>query len=795
MIKNYFLITLRSMMKNKLHLFINIFGMAIAVATCIVSYYNYDFNDSFDSVQENLSTIYRVNSVREFQNEATTYGYVPMGLGNAIKENVPDVQALTRYYPANGDFRIGDDIFSEAIQYVDPSFFDMFTFEFVDGSGQAIADKQTIIISEGQAKKYFNDIHVTGKLIAQMLDSGRVKEYRVGGVYKRPPENSSFGFDAAYTLFDNQFDYAPAEYNENSWRYRTELFVRVNDPSRVAAITRQVQPMAENNNRIREDFIIKGFVLDPLKGMGVRDSYNEVPGTWTREASPIAAVIGTAMMGILILLIACFNLTNTSIAISSGRLKEIGIRKVMGSERKHLVVQFLGETFFICLVSLLVGVLLAEFFMIPAFNEMWKDMKLETNYFGTPDFTWFMAGTLLFTALAAGAYPAFYISKFQSIAILKGKLKFGGTNPFTRILLTLQFTISLVGIVCSFAFIENARYQREFDLGFDKSGVVYSPIENKSDFEVYKNELGKDPEIKSISGTEHHFFSNYYNDPIKSGDVQVEADILNVGDDYLKTVGLTLLEGRDFIKDSETDKKESIIVTEGLARKFGWKDPIGKEVIWMDTVKLYVSGVIKDVYSHGLWDQLEPTMLRYGGDAKVNYIVVSGPADKIIDINKYMERAWDRLFPNKMYRGRYMDEEIVEANEVNNNILKMFGFLGVVALFLSATGLFTMLSLNIIKRMKEIGVRKVLGASIANISKVVNREFAIILLIACGLGGFAGSFLAGMLMGSIWDYYLATTAYAIALSIMLLLFISFMSIAFKTYNAAKMNPAKTLRDE
>lgn len=795
MLKNYFLITLRSMMKNKLHIFINVFGLAIAVATCIVSYYNYDFNSSFDTNHENLSSIYRVNSTREFQNKTTTYGYVPIGLGNAMKETVSDIDKLTRYYPDRGDFRIGNEIFSEGIQYVDPDMFSMFTFEFIDGNGASVEDKNTIILSEGQARKFFNTEHVVGKAVTQILDSGKVKEYVIGGVYKDQPENSSFGFEGTYVLYDNWFDGDDPEFNENSWKFRSQLYVQINDASRIAAVENQIRPLTENNNRIREDFIIKEFKLDPLKGMGVRDSYNEVPGTWTRQASPLAAVAGTAMMGILILLIACFNLTNTSIAISSGRLKEIGIRKVMGSERKHLILQFMGETVFIAFIALILGGLLAEFFLIPAFNELWEDMKLQTNYFGTPDFTLFMVGTLFFVALAAGSYPALYISKFQSIEILKGKLKFGGTNPFTRVLLTLQFAISLVGIVCSFAFVENAKFQREFDLGFNKSGVVYSRVENQADFEVYKNELAKSSDIKLISGTEHHFFSSYYNDPIKSGEEQIEVDILNVGDDYMEALGITLLQGRNFKKDSETDRKESVIVTEGLARKFNWQDPIGKKIIWMDTVSLYVIGVVKDIYSHGLWDQLEPTMFRYGTEDKIGYIVVNGPSDKIVDINRYMESAWNELFPNKMYRGRYMDEEIVEANTVNNNIVKMFIFLGVVALFLSATGLFTMLSLNIIKRMKEIGVRKVLGASIANISKVVNMEFVMILLIASVLGVWGGYFMAKTLMGGIWDYYLAATISTLSISVFLMLFISFLSIVFKTYNAARMNPAKTLRDE
>lgn len=234
--------------------------------------------------------------------------------------------------------------------------------------------------------------------------------------------------------------------------------------------------------------------------MAVRDEIDERPGSWTREASPLAAVVGTGMMGILILLIACFNLTNTAIAVSSRRLKEIGLRKVMGSNRYQLVLQFMGETMFICFVSLIVGILIAEFLLIPAFNSLWPYMKLTTNYVGNPNFLFFMIGTLIFTGILAGSYPALYISKFQPISILKGKLKFGGTSFFTRFLLTLQYGISLIAIVCSFAFIGNSKYQRDFNLGFDQKGVVYTYVNDGNEFETFRNALQENPDIKSIGG-------------------------------------------------------------------------------------------------------------------------------------------------------------------------------------------------------------------------------------------------------------------------------------------------------
>ena len=793
MIKNYLLITWRSLMKNKFFIFINILGMSISIASCIVAYFNYEFNRTFDSYHVNAPSIYRVNSVRSFQNDKTTFGHVPMALGNAVIQNVKDADQVTRYSPGDGNFRIKDDLFNSNLTYVDPDFFKMFTFEFLEGN-QDVSVRSKILISDELATKYFGNEKALGKVITQVLDSGKVRDFEVGGVFRTPPSNSSF-YSEAYTNFHNQFEGEVSEYNENSWRYRVTLFVRVTNPARLQAITDQIKPYTENNNKIREDFVISEFHLQPFEGMAVADSYDEVPGTWTRDGSPIAAIVGVGLMGILILLISCFNLTNTSIAISSRRLKEIGIRKVMGSMRKHLVVQFIGETMLICFTALLLGMIIANWILIPAFNELWPEMKLEADYLGKPGFMLFMIGTLIFTGLLAGAYPAFYISKFQPTSILKGKLKFGGTNYFTRTLLTLQFGISLIGVVCSVAFIDNAKYQREFDLGFDKNGVIYTYVSNRSEFETYRNALSENPDIRSIAGSPHHIYSNYYNDPIRHEGKEIEVDILDVGDDYIKTVGMTLLEGRDFVRDSETDRKESVIISEGLAGKFGWSEAVGKEITWMDTVKFYVVGVIKDVYNRGLWEEMNPTLLRYAKEDRVNHLIVSTSMDKALDVNRYMEARWKELFPNKLYNGRMMDEEIVEASTVNNNIVKMFVFLGFVALFLSATGLFTLVSLNIIKRMKEIGVRKVLGASMANISRVINTEFAIILLLACVLGGATGSWLSTMLMASIWDYYQSATVITLVSSAALLVMISIVSVAYKVYRTVRQNPWHVLRDE
>ena len=733
MIKNFLLITLRSMMKNKLYLFINIFGMGIAIACCIIGYFNYDFNASFDENHKQSSSIYRVGSVRKFQNELTAFGYAPMALGNAIKQNISDVNEVVRYIPEGGNFRIKTELFNSDINYIDPVFFKLFTFEFIEGNGD-LKNRSEICISDELAIKYFGQEKALGKPITQMLDSGKTKQYTVAGVFKKQPSNSSFN-GQAYSHHDNAFEFGSPDYTENSWRFRNTLFVEIKDPTRVAAVQEQIKPYAENNNKIREDFIIDHFLVEPFEGMAVRDSYSDKNGTWTQDGSPLAAVIGIGLMGIFVLLIAIFNLTNTAVAISSRRLKEIGIRKVMGSMRKDLIFQFIGETTFVCFLALIVGVVIGEVFLLPAFNKLWPEFNLVTDYFGKPNFLVFMILTLIFTSLLAGSYPAFYISKFQPSSILKGTLKFGGTNYFTRVLLCLQFAISLAGIVCSFAFTDNAKFQRDFDMGFDKKGIIFTDVNGRSEYETYRNALAGNPDIISITGTQAHLYRSVFNDPIKHEGKEIEVDIMDVSADYLSIIGITLKEGRNFEPDSETDRKESVIITEGLARKFGLVQPIGKEIIWLDSVKYYVVGVVKDIYNNGLWEQMEPIMFRYAARDNVNHILVKANADKLITINQFMEVKWKAIFPEKMYDGNYMDEQMIEADTVNSNLVKMFVFLGIVALMLSATGLFTLVSLNIIKKMKEIGVRKVLGASVGNITKVINKEFVIILLIASVGGG------------------------------------------------------------
>lgn len=792
MLKNFLLITLRNMMKNKLFIFINIFGMGVAIACCIVAYFAYEYDAKFDAVHRHGNEIYRLSAVREFDRQLTKFGIAPLPLGMIVDQNFKDVDKSSRYFFSWSNFKREDDLFQSNLSYVDPEFFDMFSFEFIKGEPKALRDISSVFISDKMAITLFGSAEEAfGKTITQVYGVN-LKEVKIAGVFREPPQNSSFFTRDAYMHFENCKD-EHTDATDNNWKQEATIFLQINDPNRISTVHKQLQPYVENNNKVREDFVIKEFALDHFPTMAHQDRAADVQ-SWTFEAPPIAAIVGTSVMGILILLIACFNLTNTAIAISSRRLKEIGIRKVMGGLRKQLITQFIGETTLICFLSLLVGLLVAEF-LTDGWNAMWEYMRISPHYLDNPQFLTFLFSVLIFTGLLAGSYPAFYISNFEPISILKGKLKFGGTNNFTRILLGLQFAISLIAIVSAIAFLQNARFQKEYDLGFDSKGSVIAWLSSKEEFETYRNSLQGNPQIISMAGAASGIFSNRAHEPVKHESKQVEVDIIEVGDHYLKTMDLTLVEGRDFRQDSETDKKESIIISQKMASLFGWEKPLGKEIIWKDTVKLYVVGVVKDVYTYGLWRSMEPLMIRYVGPEKYGQIVVNSGSSNVAEVNKYMEARWKEIFPNRLYNGYMLVNNTNEVEEVNENIVTMYSFLGIIALMLSATGLFTLVSLNIIKRTKEIGVRKVLGASIGNITRIINMEFFIILLLASIVGCGASYFAVDALMDSIWDYYLSTTTLTFIVSIVIMFTISALVVGYKVFSAASMNPVSTLRDE
>ena len=793
MFKSYLKITFRNLMKNKLFVFINTIGLGTALACCIVTFLNWDYNTQFDTYYEGTDNVYRINFIRTTNGEPIKNGSCPFPLGSQISTSSSKVDNVVRYCPIGGSFRINDEVFRTDIAAVDPSFFDVFNFPMLSGSSQdRLKDKQSIIISEELRKKYFPDQdNPVGEVLTYINGEKRL-DFQVAGVFAIPPKNTSFDSEA-YVQYDHAIDIQ--EWDGNDWSHFNTTFVTINNSADVSGVEQQLQNYVAIQNKAKQDYKVAEYYLDPFQGMAVRAEREDIWNHWFRQSLPISAATAPGIMAFLILLIACFNFTNTSIAIANRRIKEIGIRKVLGSDRKQLIFQFFSENVLLVLIAMLIGIAIAVF-LVPAYSAMWSFLDIQLNLFENVGLLGFLGLLVLFTALLAGSYPAFYVSSFEPITILQGKVKFSGTNTLTRILLTLQFSISLLAIISGFVFSQNANYQAAYDMGFDMDNTIYANVNNEQGYLKMRNELLAYDKVKEISGSHHSISTSWYTDPIKHESSEMDVIIFDVGNGYLSTVGATLLEGRDFMENSQQDQESAVIINEELARVLGWNDALDKRIVLRDTVALNVIGVVKNIYfKGGLWDPLEPMLLRYVPQENFRFLTVRADGEDLLAVKELMDEKWQSVFPDELSTVRFMDESRAQMTLVNNNIKILFIFLGIVAIFLSVIGLFSLVSLNLIKRMKEIGVRKIFGASVQHISLKISKEFIIILLIASVLGSIGAYFLTDLLMSSIWAYHVPLQSLPYILSIAILFVASGITISGKVFRAAAMNPADILKDE
>lgn len=794
MFRNYFLITLRSMAKNKIFVLINVLGMGIAVACCIVAYLNWEFSSNFDANHINAESIYRVQAWQDYQGKRSRHALTPTPLGNIIKENFKDVDEVVRYTTSTCNFRIGDELFSSSVAYTDSAFFDLFSFSLKGGTFSSLYDKSQILISDELARKYFNSEQVVGKQITQ-INNGELKEFTIGGVFAVQPLNSSFAVDVI-TYWDNHWGTMEKASLDTDWKRVNTLFLQIEDASRVPGVLKALQAYIEPQNIAREDFKLSEYYLQNFKTLAASfhgDTW--LSGEQLRWGFPPSAVLGPGIMAIFLLLLACFNFTNTSIAIAGKRLKEIGIRKTMGGLRAQLIVQFMGESLVVCFLALITALLLAEF-LVPAYNKLWPGIKLTLSYTHNISFFIFLGIMLMCTAFIAGIYPAVYVTSFKPVSILKGKLTFGGTSWFTRTLLTLQFAISLLCLISSVAYIRNAQYQSDYDLGYSKDGVIIANVNGKNEFDAYQNVLAANKDIKVIAGSANHVSDNYYKEPVKHEQTEHQVEIVDIGDDYLEAMSIELLEGRAFIKDSETDKRESVIVSEEFVKQFKLTgNVIGTRLLLKDSIQLYIVGVVNNILTDALWKSAAPVMLRYVGPDQYKQIVVSASPENLLSVNEYMKEAWKKISPNTLYSGRYTDGNMFATQMINTNAVRILSFLGIIAVLMSATGLFALVSLNILKKMKEIGVRKVLGASVTNIARVINMEFIVILTISSVLGSSMGYFMTDKMMDAIWEYYLPINVVTLGICVVLLFVVAVVTVGYKTISTAFMNPVNTLREQ
>jgi ABC-type antimicrobial peptide transport system permease subunit len=791
MLKNYILVTLRNLLRNKVFTIINIIGLGIALSLCIVAWFNHMFNYEFDRTHENFKTIYRVNGFRDMQGREQEYGAVPATLGLEIKKDIPGVERSARIMRTGSPVRLGDDIFPAQISYIDPEFLDIFTFPLLYGDKNSIKSQGNVLLSEKMAKTLFGSEYPVGKMISIVNDQNREFTYSVSAVFKDLPENSSFRIDIL-SNFDNFL--SMWNVNDSNWKMMTTaLFVQIPDKSLLSSVTEKLKDYLAVQNDAREDFKINRFTLVPLDKVG-ENSRN----IWNSGLFPSlhpAQLVAPPVMAIFILIIACLNFANTSIATFSRRQREIGLRRTFGGQRRQLISQFMLETYLICFLALLAGIALASV-LVPAYSNLWSYMSITLSYTRYLIFWAFLVILLLVTGFAAGVYPALHVSSFSPVNIIKGTTVFQSRGILSISMLTLQFAISVASLVLGITFARNAVYQRTLDLGYDRDKVIVVPVTGDI-YSSLRNEILSNPQVISAGGTMNHIGYGTYHRPVKDADKQLEVGVLDIGPEYAQTMGLRLVEGRLFDTDraSADRANNSIIINQKMVGDFGWQSGIGKTITMYDTTKLNVIGVIKDFYQSGLWEEIEPVMLRLSSDEKYYTLAVRVNSENIPSVLDFIGRKWKTLGTNLIFGGRPQEDLMKEEKDVNSGITKINIFLAVVAMILSLIGMYNMVSLDIIKRTREVGIRKIQGASVMRIILLLSRKFIVVLLIASAMGCLAGYYLSTMLMDSIWDYFVSVRGYTLLLAVAIITVSTALTLTFIIIRAARRNPAESLKYE
>ncbi|MGH7450501.1 MAG: FtsX-like permease family protein, partial [bacterium] len=549
------------------------------------------------------------------------------------------------------------------------------------------------------------------------------------------------------------------------------------------------------HNSAAPDLPIARFYFDPLRELALHAWSENLSSDILKRAMHPAGMISPSIIAALLLLMACFNYINTAIAFSSKRLKEIGVRKVIGGGRRQLVLQFMSENILLCVLALILALALAEIF-VPAYDNLWTYFELTLDYSSNFGLVAFLAGLLLLVGIIAGAYPAFYISAYHPVAILRGKQKFSGTSWLSRSLTAFQFTVSMLAVIASLVFIRNADFLKNLDLGYEKNLVMVIPLQDSKYYQPYRDAIEKNPSIVSVAGNRHHVGRSWYTREIESAAQKSQANVMAIGPDYLATMKVRLTAGRDFSQNLATDVDQSIIVNQEMVREFGWIDPeVSGQTVTLDSVRYTVIGVVEDFHNDGVWNPIQPVIFRLVKPEGFRFLTVRVRAENLAATNEFLRREWQSVAPDMPYEGYYQNEVMAEAISVSENIKTMFIYISVLAIVISMMGLFALVSLNIARRTKEIGIRKVLGARVFHIINLVNKEFVRLLIAAGLIASVCGYFAVKALIESIYAYHVGFNMAPFVLAAFAVFLIAVLTVGSQVLKVATANPVDSLRYE
>jgi len=803
MITNYYKISFRNLWRNKNFTIINIAGLAVGIAACLLIFLVIRFETSFDNFHSKKENIYRIGTEFRSQDGVTYSAGAPFPAGPALRIDFPQIKEVARILNVgeNQITIVNEDrqlkkFFEANLFFAEPEFFKIFEFAWLAGVAKSIlTEPNNAVLSQEIAEKYFGDWHLA---IGKTFKHNNNQVYKVAGILKNVPANTDFplGIVVSYSTLKS-LHYAR---NLDDWIStfgQASCFVVLPDDYSHKKFNKDLAAFSIKHKPA--EYAQDKLIAQPLSEI----HYDERFGNYRNHTFSKSLITTLSLIGIFLLVIACVNFMNLATAQAVNRSKEVGIRKVLGSNRRKLAFQFLSETTIIAMISIVAAVGIASL-VLPFLNKLLQ-VNIAMNFVTDPSIIIFLIITVVSVTALSGLYPSVILSGFNPIVALKSKLtdKMVGGISLRRGLVVLQFAIAHVLIIGTLIVVSQMNFFRNASLGFDKASIINVPFPgdslSRSKIDYLKNSLLKNPDIKYVSAslasplTQDNWYSDFKFDQATKV-TNFSAGLKWADADYFESYNLQFVAGRAY---SESDTVREFVVNEALLRKLGINDPqqaIGKEInFWEGYIRAPIVGVIKDFNSNSLREPMAPVILSTWKDV-YNIINIKIKPGKDKAVLSYVENTWNQVYPDYVYQYRFLDESIAEFYTQENRLAILYKIFAAIAIFISCLGLYGLVSFMAAQRIKEVGIRKVLGASANNIVYLLSREFSMLIIIAFVI--------AGPIAWYIMHNWLQNYTYRIRMgaSIFMVAFVGSMIIAWITVGhraikAAIANPVKSLRTE
>jgi len=794
MIRNYIKTAFRNLWRNKAFSVINIVGLSVGLACCmLICLYTMD-ELSYDRFNVKKDSIYHLTAAftnpQGVVHKISSTGQVH---GPNFKAQIPEIEDFVRLQNANITIKKGTDVFDQPALYADENFFSVFTFPLINGNPQtALKDLHSVVLSEEIAEKYFGKKNAVGQVL-DIKANDKFEPFTVTAVMRKSPQNSSVKVKMLLSMKFNQ-----ASNNDTHWLnfFLNTFFVMKPgvDIKKVEAKLNRVFVL-EAADQIKEEqksgFTDKvSFGLQPLLAMHTSTEYPADNGL-SDASNPVYSYILTGI-ALFILVIACINFVNLTVARSIKRAKEIGIRKVVGGQRKQLIAQFLGESFILSLIAFILGIVLV-IAVLPYFNAL-ANKSLAFSYLLSVKLVAGYIGIFLLTGLLAGFYPALVLSGFNPVQSLYNRQQFAGKNYLSKGLVVSQFTLATFLIISTITIYSQFNYLMHFDLGYNDKNIVSisSWGLDKQKLALFKNELLKDPAVKNVTADQggRWITSAHVNNGQKA-----EFDMRHVDEDYLPLFEVPIVKGRNFSKTMASDSNASILVNESFVKQAGWKNPVGEVVDFFYNKKKYtVVGVVKDYHFLSLTEKTPSMLFTMNPQDPFGNIFIKIKDGNQADVLNHIQKAFKALYPYIPYQYTFKDASNAEQYDKEAKWKQIVTFSAILTIFISCIGLFGLATLSAERRRKEIGIRKVLGASVEGIVRKLSADFLKLVILSAIIATPAAWWAINKWLQN-YPYRISMNTWIFLLAAGMVLLIALATVSFQSIRAAMDNPVKSLKNE